>query len=382
LLINLTLILIFIIFLLDILINKDTSFLKESSFWIIVFFFLSLLVNVFFSIDPSNSLPRVLKILLIISLVIQLKKNFNKFTFNYEKIIFGFWSLVFLVVILDTIFEMVFGYNTLGYTTGQHARVSSFFGEELVLGGFFFAFGLIFFVYTSQFLKNYNTLNFFLILFLIMIAFFIGERSNFIKFFISIFLLSFFIIKIKLRYKITSFILIIIPMIFIILNSSYHLKNRYFNSLEVLFKEGSVKAYLKQSTYGAHYNAAYKIFQNNLIFGVGVKNYRVESPKKKYENIEYKFTEIRATTHPHQFHYELLSETGLLGYLSFLIFIIFSLNLSIRNFYKHKNLFQLSAIIYIMVSLIPILPSGSFFSTFSSGLFWINYAIMIGYNKK
>ena len=36
---------------------------------------------------------------------------------------------------------------------------------------------------------------------------------------------------------------------------------------------------------------------------------------------------------------------------------------------------------YIIISIIPLLPSGSFFSTFTSTFFWINYAIMMAYNK-
>jgi len=38
--------------------------------------------------------------------------------------------------------------------------------------------------------------------------------------------------------------------------------------------------------------------------------------------------------------------------------------------------------LFVIVNLIPLLPSGSFFTTYSSGLFWINYAIMVGYVKK
>ena len=46
-----------------------------------------------------------------------------------------------------------------------------------------------------------------------------------------------------------------------------------------------------------------------------------------------------------------------------------------------KNLFQLSGIIFIVTSLIPILPSGSFWTTFASGIFWLNYAVMASYIK-
>ena len=136
----------------------------------------------------------------------------------------------------------------------------------------------------------------------------------------------------------------------------------------------------KASQYGAHYNVAYKIYKEFPIFGVGIKNFRYESNKDKYENIEYERTRHRQATHPHQIHLEILSETGTFGYLSFLIFILLSLFLSLKNYFK--NVFQLSGIIFVLTFLIFRLPSGSFFTTFSSGIFRVNYALMIAYIKE
>ena len=84
-----------------------------------------------------------------------------------------------------------------------------------------------------------------------------------------------------------------------------------------------------------------RTFKDNLIFGVGIKNFRIESLKNKYENKDYDQTAIRWATHPHQVHYELLSETGLFGYVSFLIFLISSIYLSFVNYLKYRNYYQL-----------------------------------------
>ena len=62
--------------------------------------------------------------------------------------------------------------------------------------------------------------------------------------------------------------------------------------------------------------------------------------------------------------------------------IFFSLWLGIKNYIKEKNLYQLSSIIFIMMTLMPILTSGSFLSTFTSGIFWLNYAIMVSFIQK
>ena len=78
----------------------------------------------------------------------------------------------------------------------------------------------------------------------------------------------------------------------------------------------------------------------------------------------------------------MLSETGFFGYLSFLIFFLLSIALAINNYLKIGNIYHLSGIIYVIISLVPMLPSGSFLSTYSGGIFWLNFAIMCAYIKK
>ena len=164
-------------------------------------------------------------------------------------------------------------------------------------------------------------------------------------------------------------------------NSNQYYKNRYFDQVSSILNDGGISTYLKNSVYGAQYNVANEIFKDNFFFGVGIKNFRIESAKTKYDNLEHLMNHSRATTHPHQLHYEFLSETGIFGYFSFLIFIFLSLYWSIKNYLTNKNIYQLSSILFILTSLIPLIPSGSFLSTYTSSIFWINYSIMVGYNN-
>ena len=380
LLLNLTFILLFFIFITDIVLNKNYLFLKDITFWILTFFFSTLLVNLYFSMDPSNSLFRVIKILLMISFTVQIKKIIQKYPLEFEKVIFGFWSIIFSIVIIDVAFEIVFGFNTLGFTSDYYpVRIASFFGEELVVGAYFLSFGLYYISKISHLLKSYKNLLITIILIIIFISLLIGERSNFIKFFIGSSILFFFVINMNLK----SFMLVI-GIFFLtflgLLNFNEQVKYKYKTQFYAADIKG-VDNLLKSSLYVAHYDAAFKIFQERPVFGIGIKNFRLESRKDKYRNDKLLKTNSRGSTHPHQIHFEILSETGLFGYISFLIFIIISLFLSIKNYFKYKNIFQLSSIIYIITFLIPFLPSGSFFSTFTAAMFWTNYAIMMGYNK-
>jgi len=400
LIININILLIFLIFLIDLFSNKNFSFIKDKIFILLITFFFSLLINLIFSIDPITSLPRVLKILAVICLFLFFRKMISKYNNDFENILFGSWAILFSILTLDIIFEIIFGFNTVGIKSIIPGRIASFFGNELVVGSFFLCFGSIYIATIAKFSKkNINFKLIVLIIFLISLSFLIGERSNFVKFFlISVFLL-FFVIKLSLKIKILSS-LIIFCILFLSLNFFQDIKYRYYkqkiknfqsetkelnkgNSQNVLIDtKDNIINFIKWTKYGAHYNAAYKIFLDNPYFGVGIKHFRNESIKEKYRNEEYKWTDERTTTHPHQIHLEFLSETGLFGYLVFIIFISASLYLSIKNYLIHKNFFQLVAILYVLTFLLPLLPSGSFFSTYSSSLFWLNYSIMVSYIKK
>ena len=189
-----------------------------------------------------------------------------------------------------------------------------------------------------------------------------------------------FILDYKYKTKLLFIFIIfsLIPLLITNLKDDNIYKSRYLNSINDLFQKNGISTYLNNSQYGAHYDVAYKIFKENKLFGIGIKNFRNESFKSKYDNPEHKF-KYGGANHPHQIHLEFLSETGLFGYSIFLIFIILSIFLSIKSNLKNKNVFQFSGILFVIFSLLPLIPTGSFFSTYSSGLFWINYTLMVGY---
>ena len=376
--INLIVLIIFIIFFSAILFNKVDLF-KPNKFLIslLLFLFISLLINLYFSNNFYLSYPRVLKFILIISFVLSFKQLLK--SYNYDEInkLYKIWSIVFLIVIIDLIFELVFNSNILGFKSIIPGRLTSFTGKEMIIGHFFSAFSLIILSYIYLNFKNKN-LSLLIALSFILLSFLIGERSNFIKTFIILSVFILYTYEIKLKFKL-FFVSLVVLLFISLLNFNNNYKERYFNQLDKLFSKDGINNYLKNSIYGAHYKVAQEIFEDNPIFGVGIKNFRVESFSKKYDDLDHKERNKRGNTHPHQVHYELLSETGLFGYLSFMIFIFSSLYIFYKSFKKHKNIYQFSGMLFVVINLLPLLPSGSFFSTYSAGLFWINYSIMIGY---
>ena len=91
------------------------------------------------------------------------------------------------------------------------------------------------------------------------------------------------------------------------------------NELSVHEKKNNLNVNLFSIGHQGHFTSAYKIFLDNPIFGVGIKNFRYECQKPQYKDI------YSCTTHPHNTYMQLLAETGIIGFLFiFTIFIFLS----------------------------------------------------------
>jgi len=369
------------LFSLNFLINfkKNKFIFKEIIFYLLIFFLISLIINVFFSIDPKNSLPRVIKLFFVIFFIFEIKRLIQKYEGNLTKYVYKSWFMIFLIISIDILFEIIFGHNMIGNRSIMPGRIASFFGDELVVGAFYHGF-ILFFLSFLILKKTKNYILIFSILFVVLISFLIGERSNFIKLFLSVIIFTSYVLNINYKIKLTIFLAI--PLILLVIaNSSDSYKKRYHGEIKTLFTINGYEKYMKKSQHGAHRYTSMEILKDNPIFGVGIKNFRFESANTKYENREYVKTDLRQANHPHQIHHEFLSETGIFGYICFLIFILSSIYFGFKSYLKSQNLYQLSAIIFIFTSVLPIIPSGSFLSSFTSGIFWLNFGVMVSLIK-
>ena len=376
--INVNVILINLIFL-YIVLNNNYHIKIKTSFYILIFFWFSLLINLFFSIDLIHSLSRSFGIIRFIILALSIKFVIEYSPTKKTEKIFFIWTIIFIIVSLDLVFEYFFGFNTLGFTSNVPGRLTSFMADELKIGHYYFAFSLIATTYIFDKTKNYNLL-YILLIFFVIISFLIGERSNFIKLFFTFIFFLFLFEKKNYFKKILSLLIIIIFLIaFINFNVSY--KERFWTMFGKQILEKQISKVIQRSPYGGHWYAAWEIFLDNKIFGVGLKNFRITSGNEKYYNQNVLFSEKRQNIHPHQIHLEFLSETGLFGYFFFITFIILSLRNGILRFLKYKNLYQLSSLLVFFSSTILFLPSGSFFTTYGACIFWMIYGILIS-NKR
>lgn len=373
---NSTIIIINILFLFIVFKEKKFNLLNNKYFYALNIFLASLILNAFFSIDKINSLERAVGFFRFIILIFAIKYFLNFKDSKYQKIIFTIWTTIFFVTTFDLIFEIFFGFNTLGYVSSMPGRLSGFLNKELKIGHFYAAFILITITTCHTYLtKKNNTIYLIFLLFLI-ISLLIGERANFLRVLIiaTIFL---FVFEKKLLIKKLIFLIFLVITIILIINLNDNYKLRFLNQFIKPINQTNYKTYIQNSHYGAHYETAKKIFKDNILFGVGLKNYRNESSKEIYEDNNFLQTKGRWATHPHQLHWEFLSETGLFGYSVFIIFFIFIFITTIKSLIISFNLYQFSSMLFVMASVLPLIPSGSFFTTYSATLFWINFSVMI-----
>ena len=380
--INLSIILISLIFLISLVAKKIIFKNQNRTFLLLAFFFISLVINLLFSNNFGLSAPRVIKFIFIIFFITSFKFLIINLRENQINKIYKIWSIIFTIVVIDLIIEFFKGTNIIGLSSVMPGwRLASFTGMESVIGNYFFGFVLITLAYVYQNVTNGKKLNLLLAMFFIIISFIIGERANFIKTFLIITCFIFLVYDFSLRSKIFS-LLAFASLTIILLNFNTSYKNRYFSPhLQTLLEKDGLSKYLQTSQYGAQYNVAIEIFKDNPVFGVGIKNYRIENLNSKYNDLKHKENRLRWGTHPHQIHLEILSETGLFGFICFFIFMALSIFFSIKSYLTNKNFYQLSGILFILASMLPLLPSGSFLSTYTSSIFWLNYALMIGYIK-
>ena len=103
-----------------------------------------------------------------------------------------------------------------------------------------------------------------------------------------------------------------------------------------------------------------EIYKDNIIFGSGIKTFRLECSKEEYSKIKSAKSDIRCSTHPHNIYFEIISETGSLGVLFFLLLFIFFIKDT--KLFSRENLTKNPEIpVLIFIYFWPIQSTGSFF---------------------
>ena len=346
---------------------------NEKLLHLLLIFWAYLILNSFFGIDFTNSIKRNFLFIKFILLIFSFKYLLLHFDI-LRKIIFS-WTMILLIVCIDVFFEFIFGFNILSFESSmKNERIVSFFKDELIVGNFLFAF---LFIIIGSLIFDSRTKMAFLITFVVSLAIILsGERSIVIKLLFSLLVFIFFV-QDNLKIKFISVFLLSLSII-TLLNLDT-LKVRFVDQVkkELNFNHNDIKHNLLKTKYLNQSVFSYEIFKNNIFFGVGNKNYHKACMNLKdiSEDELIKEMFVHCYTHPHQVYYEFISEHGILGTL-IILGIIFKLlfDKDNRPLLKENRKLILIFKIYCLSSIIPIVPTGSFFSSFQLFLFFLNYS--------
>ena len=287
--------------------------------------------------------------------------------------------LCFLVLVLDGYFQYFTGANILGFKI-IGTRVSSFFGEEKILGSYLSRlFPLLFALFLVKQKQKFEIYFIgFLFILVDVLIYLSGERSSF--FFLNLSTI-FIIILIKeyQKFRLFTFTVATIFVVVITLNSS-KLSDRMIKwpaENMGLIKSSNEKTIFTKG----HDNlirTAYNMFEEKPIFGHGPKMYRVLCNDERYEVAE----ERSCRTHPHNFYIQLLAETGIIGFLFLLSAFCYVLFTALKQFkcifFRQKRPlsdYQVCLLAGILITVWPFSPNGNFFNNW----LMIVYSLPVGF---
>ncbi len=379
---NITTVLIIINLIIISFLDKNFFTKYQKIFLLFLFFLVLLLINSFFSINKISSFVASLGIIRYFFLMIALLyciENDNLFLEKISKFLF----LLLTFVAFDTLIQYFFGKDIFGIenTSSHGQRLNGPFGDEYVVGSYLsklFFFSLIYF-----FIKKKNFIYIFVYLtFILIVVFLTKERMASLMFlFVSLIFIC-LTKKINIKNKILFLIIFsIIVSSLINFNKSIkdHLVIRSMQQLNIISNpnDKNENFFFKDSQWGAHFITAYHIFKENPVVGSGIKTFRIECGEDKYNEIDSVNKDIRCNTHPHNIYFEIISESGLLLFLPFLIINLFIIFKLFRNFFNDtKNSLTLIVICNFLMLFFPIQTTGSFFSTWNGFFYWIVYTLV------
>ena len=363
--------------------KKDYSFINHKFTKIFLIFWLYILINSFLINNSFGAIKislfyfRFLFFCLSFSYLLE-KNN------NLLKNLFFSFLFSFILLIIDGYFQYFSGYNLLGLKLPDGPRVSSFFGDELILGSYLsrlfpIFFGLTIFLYKEE-KKKILILSLIFVL-IETLVFLSGERVAFFYINISAIFIIFFIKDFK-RLRILTLLFSFIIIILITLYDDSAKKRILDVTLDQMGftknDSGVTGKYIFSEEHNDQYLTAINMFKDKPLFGLGIKGFRKNCNDQKYIHGNY-----GCTTHPHNTYLQLLAETGFLGFIIlFYVFSMFSIYM-FKHFLKtlkKKSLFsdfEICLLSAIFITIWPISPTGNFFNNWLSIIYYFPAGILL-----
>ena len=311
---------------------------------------------------------------------------------NLENLFLKSVMFAISLLIFDSLIQFFFGKNILGNEIIYNNRISSFFGNESILGSYLLKF--LPFLYLIL-IKNINDKKIFIYILLLIaltdvVIFLSGERASFV---LMIVLTIYFIFMLPNLRLIRLFIFCItLFTITVIFFNKDNFAERYSRTINEIVKSENetnnlilnkslinTKFYIISPTHHNYFLTSINMFKNNKIFGQGPRSYRYLCNEDRF-----KINRYSCSTHPHNYYIQILAELGIVGFSFLLLFYIYVCTkiLYILFTKNEKNIYKICILSFFMINLWPLTSTGNFFNNWISILIYLPFPFLLMSDSK
>jgi O-antigen ligase len=276
-----------------------------------------------------------------------------------------------LALIVDGYIQFFTGTNILGLPK-KGPRISSFFGDEKIMGSYISRlFPLLFALFVMKEKKQLELYSMSILFILLSGLIYIsGERAAFFLYILSYIFIIIFLEKFAKLKIILSVLSLILILVFTFYFSQ--VKNRMVSD-----PANTIKKSIFTLEHDSLIRTAYKMFLDKPILGHGPKMFRIICKDEKYA------TGITpCMTHPHNFYVQLLAETGITGFSFLFSAFAYVLYCAYRQFKsivlrqkRYLTNYQVCLLAGILITVWPLTTNGNFFHNW----LMIVYSLPVGF---
>ncbi len=294
-------------------------------------------------------------------------------------------SFVTLFLILDTWYQYLMGHDIFGIEKFNDIRLTGPLGDPHI--GMWLTKLIILPLFCFAIMKKYEDLlrqkYFFLTLFIFLGVYFLtifitGERMALLMALLSISIILLGLLankNISILKILFLFLLLSLATYFFAIANPEQSQRAIFSSIDKIIN-------WKTSDYGLVWKSAYDVWQEAPLFGAGLHKYREACELLGTYGTTNNPIGPGVCFHPHNITMQLLSETGVVGFVLFFSMVITLSIGMLKEYFLNKNwLILFLSLNVLLACFLPIQSNTDFFSNKYSSLVWLLVGISLAISK-